>query len=182
MKWIKVFIIVLIIVGCSSTQTFEVKNSRFKNSEFISVLDSMMQKLLLREKTNSKYSATFFTTENHIYVSLMNIDCSAPPYYSFNQEINSTLLPIYISGNSIQPERFFEIKHLEMTKPQDEYFYCDDFYSVNARLDINKNKIELKKIRMMEDEFDSDFIAEEDTVYIKTKVKIVEPEIKIREK
>ncbi|HLV23298.1 MAG TPA: hypothetical protein VKY36_00780 [Moheibacter sp.] len=182
MKWIKAFIIVSIFLGCNSTQTFKVENSRFKNAEFNSVLDTMMQKLLLNQKTHSKYSATFFTTENHIYVTLMNIDCSTPPYYSFNEEVNSISLPIYIKANSIQPERFFELKDLEMTKPQDEYFYCDDFYSVIARLDVNKNKTEFKKMRTMEDEFDSDFIAKEDTIYMKTKIKIVEPEMKIREK
>jgi hypothetical protein len=163
------------MVGCNSNQISKKKNVRFKNAEFISVLDSMMKNIQPNTIHPENFSATFFTTENHIYVTLMNINCAVPPYYQFQQKIDSILLPIYINGNSVKPERFFDLSDLNVTKLQDDFFYCDDYYAVNARLDVKQNKIQLEKMIKPDDKFDSTYIAEQDSIHFKFKVKMIEP-------
>lgn len=170
----------ILFLSCLSTQNPQNQNSRFKNSEFVSILDSMLLEIRPNVNHYGKYSATFLTTENHIYISLLDIDCANLPYYHFQEKINKTSLTIYISENSVDPERFFNLTGLDKSDSYDDGIYCDDFFSVIARLDITNNAIKFIKMRKMNDDYDADFVAKEDSMYVHTRVRVVEPENKVK--
>lgn len=179
MKIIKILIIGLFLFGCNSSLSSQSNHSRFKNTEFISVLDSMMQKFPYKEGKSKKFTTIFLMTENHIYISMLDIDCSVPNLYHFQEKVNSIELPIYIQKVSTKPERFFDLSNLEITKDSIGYS-CDDYFSVIARLDVKNDKVYLAKLRRMGDEGGDDFVAEEDSMYVQTRVRILEPESNVK--
>lgn len=109
----------------------------------------------------------FLITENHIYLHTSQIDCVNRSFYAFTEKIGNLNFTIWVDSESVQSERYFDLKDLKVVVRSQEPMICDDWYWLKARFDVLGSDLKLGKVSSFYDNSYSEesFYAKEDSVF-----------------
>ncbi len=191
MKGLLIFISALLIIGCISKefsiqQKEEKLNSRILNNELkesLSHLIELRKNVHLEERrgqfTHSSPFVQILTTKEFAYVHISVMDCLDTSFYSFEENLDGKNYQILVDANSIKPERYFDLKDLEVVpRKMEDGMLCHDWYWVKARYKRIGNKLKLEKASTFFDNLHSEnFYDKEDSAFLyQSKILIAEPE------
>ncbi|MET3731341.1 hypothetical protein [Moheibacter stercoris] len=128
---------------------------------------------------NGDLFSNFLVTENHIYLHTTMMDCVNRSFYEFTEKIEEENFTIWVDAESVQPERFFDLKNLKLVERSDEYMICKDWYWLKAKYKRIGTELKLEKISTILDNNYSatSFYDKQDSAFLhKVEVLMVEPE------
>lgn len=192
MRAIKIILISLfsfLFLGCNSKKSENqshsvvkenpefILNQNFKNS--LAQLISIREYSLINERGHSKLLyLSAGTTKEHLYLRLSNMNCETPEsFFSFTERIGDTSIGFLLNVESIEPERFFDLRQAKQIKDELEYGICDDWYYLLAKYKILNGDLILERTSGFLDEtIENGFYAKEDLEYLIQSGYIFDPE------
>lgn len=142
-------------------------NQNFKNS--LAQLISIREYSLINDRGHSKLLfLRAITTKEHLYLHLSKMNCKTPEsFFSFTERIDDTSIEFLLDVESIEPERFFDLRQAKQIKNESEYGICDDWYYLLAKYKIlNGNLILERTSGFLDETIENGFYAKEDLEYL----------------
>ncbi len=193
MSAIKIILISLfsfLFLGCNSKKSEDqndsvvkenpefILNEKFKNS--LAQLISIREYSLINDRGHSKLLyLSAITTKEHLYLHLSNVNCETPEsFFSFTERIGDTSIGFLLNVESIEPERFFDLKQAKQIKNEFESdMLCHDWYYLLAKYNILNGDLILERTSGFLDEtIENGFYAKEDLEYLIQSGYIFDPE------
>ena len=149
----------------------EIPTSRILSEDLMNQLLELIK--IYNEKIDLYGTPTFhfLVSKNYVYVSLINSNPDCPrmiPYYEYWEKINNVEYLFELNGRSMNLERFFDVKDLELKEsPEMPTMLCHpDGISVRYIIE-NSKKLTLEKIiEFREGGLDENMLSDEDTAFI----------------
>lgn len=123
------------------------------------------------------------TTENFFYIHTSVMDCVNSSFYRFSEKLGEKNYSIWVDKRSANPERYFDLKNVQLIEKNDEILICEDWYWLKAKFIRSNSDLKLTKISSFYDNSYSDetFYDKEDSAFLqKIEVKMVIPESEIK--
>src|SRR5690606_11313453 len=185
MKSIPLFILFgFLLFGCNSkeksiSEKEEEPTSRILNQELKEILPELIavQNQIYKNNSHQNLNISFLSTENYFYTYITELDCERfSSNYLFEEKINNYDVRFYVNSKSYKPERFFDLKKVNVI-PGIEIptMICDDFYFITAKFLIGKNQLKLESINTIYNN-ELEFYDKSDSLFLrKNKILVEEP-------
>lgn len=188
--YILLIVLSSLFLGCNSKKSEDqndsvvkenpefILNEKFKNS--LAQLISIREYSLINERGHSKLLyLSAGTTKEHLYLYLSNVNCDTPgSFFYFTERIGDTSIEFLLNVESIEPERFFDLRQANQIKNEFESdMLCHDWYYLLAKYKILNGDLILERTSGFLDEtIENGFYAKEDLEYLIQSGYIFDPE------
>lgn len=175
MKKIFVYTVFLLLFQCQSSSDEKVKvesNNRILNTELRKYIPYLVElrNQTIEDRANhpGELHVHILTTENFLYAHTSVMDCVNFSFYSFSEKIGDKNYSIWVDERSIRPDRYFDLKDVQLIERKEEALICDDWYWVKAKFSQMNSDLKLTKISSFYDNSysEEDFYDKEDSAFL----------------